>query len=146
MKSETSLARGPNFWQTVGLLLSVSRRRAAGRRHRQQQLLQFRTGSSANTLGALATLMTWLAMAFVNGSAAYVVHLTASHGQRIEAEQQGKVVVNSFFLDAIRDVEKAESKTDKKIAEDRLESLYRDEAEIRVTAGADAEIVLVDAP
>lgn len=131
MKSEPSLSRAPNFWRTVRLLLSVSRRRAAGRRHRQQQLLQFRTGSSTNTLGVLATLMTWLAMAFVNGSAAYVVQLATSQEQRIEAERQGKIVVSSFFLYAIRDIEKAESKSEKERAEDRLESHYSWEARDR---------------
>lgn len=131
MKPEPSLSRIPDFWQTVKLLLSVSHRRAAGRRHRQQQLLQFRTGSSTNTLGALATLMTWLVMAFVNGSAAYVVQLAISQGQLIAVEQQGKVVASGFFLDAMRDVEKAESQTEKEQAEDRLETAYHYEAEDR---------------
>jgi hypothetical protein len=120
MKPDPSLSRSPNFWQTVGLLLSASRRRAAGRRHRQQQLLQYRTGSSTNTAGAFATAMVWLAMAFINGSAAYVVELATSQGQRIEAEQQGKVVVSGFFRDAIRNVEKAESQTEKKEQQNSL--------------------------
>lgn len=131
MKPEPSLSRPPNFWQTVGLLLSASRRRAAGRRHRQQQLLQSRTGSGTNTLGALATVMTWLVMAFVNGSAAYVVQNAAWQGQRIEVERQGKVVVSSSFLNALRDVEEAESQADKERAQKWLETVYSWEARDR---------------
>jgi hypothetical protein len=132
MKPEFSLSHAPGFWQTVGLLLSASHRRAAGRRERQRQLLQYRTGSSTNTLGAIGTVMIWSVMAFVNGGAAYVVLQATSQGQRIEAEQQGKVVVNSsFFLDRICDVQKAESETDKKSATDRLETDYEFEAQLR---------------
>lgn len=95
MKPEPPLSRSRSFWQTVGLLLSVSRRRGVNRRQRQQQLLQFRTGSSTNTLGALGTAMFWAGMALINCSAAYVVDLVVLHGQRIEAEQQGRMVVGS---------------------------------------------------
>ena len=71
-------------------------------------------------------------MAFVNGGAAYVVLQATSQGQRVEAEQQGKVVVNScFFLERIRDVQNAESETDKKTAKDRLETDYDFEAQLR---------------
>jgi membrane protease YdiL (CAAX protease family) len=127
MKPEPSLSRAPGFWQTVGLLLSASHRRAAGRRQRQQQLLQSRTGSGTSTVGGFATLMAWVAMAFVNGGAAHVVELAIAQGQRIEAEQQGKVVVDRFFVDAVRNVKKAKSKT----AEDLLETAYSYEAEVR---------------
>lgn len=129
MKPERPLSRPPDFWQTVGLLLSASRRRGAGRRQRQRQLLQSRTGSSTNTLGALATVMAWLVMAFVNGSAAYVVQIATWHGQRIEAERQGKVVVSRFFLNAVRDVENNE--TDKEGAQRWLEKAYSYEAQDR---------------
>ena len=132
MNPESPRSRPPNFWKTVGLLLSASHRRAAGRRQRQKELLQSRTGSSTNTVGVFATAMAWFVMALLNGGAAYVVVLAISQGQRIEVEQQGKVVVNSrFFLDAIREVEKAESETDKKKAERRLESDYGYEAQLR---------------
>jgi membrane protease YdiL (CAAX protease family) len=134
MKPEPSRSRAPDFWKTVGLLLSASHRRAAGRRERQRQLLQFRTGSRTNALGAIATVSAWLVMALVNGGAAYVVLLATSQGQRIEAEQQGKVVVNSsFFLHALRDVQNAESETDKKRAEAQLETDYDFEARLRST-------------
>jgi membrane protease YdiL (CAAX protease family) len=132
MKPEPSRSRAPNFWQTVGLLLSASHRRAARRMERQRQLLQIRSGSSTDPLGAIAIAVTWLVMAFINGGGAYVVLQAISQGQRIEAEQQGKVVVNSFsFLDAIRDVQNAESETDKKRAKDRLETDYDFEALLR---------------
>jgi len=132
MNPESSRSRPPNFWKTVGLLLSASHRRAAGRRQRQKELLQFRTGSSTNTVGVFATAMAWFVMALINGGAAYVVVLAISQGQRIEVEQQGKVLVNSrFFLDAIREVENAKSETDKKRAEERLEPDYGYEAQLR---------------
>src|SRR5690348_2464920 len=118
MKHEPLVSRGPAFWQTVRLLLSASHRRAAGRSQRQQQLLQFRTGSKTSAAGAFSTVVVWLGMMFVNWSAAYVVQLATSQALRIEAERYGKVVVSSHFLDAITELESAASETEKKRAEE----------------------------
>lgn len=131
MKHEPLVSRGPAFWQTVRLLLSASHRRAAGRSQRQQQLLQFRTGSKTSAAGAFSTVVVWLGMMFVNWSAAYVVQLATSQALRIEAERYGKVVVSSHFLDAITELESAASETEKKRAEERLERFYDYEAKSR---------------
>src|SRR5688572_2600501 len=91
MSTETSVSRSIGFWRTVGILLRVSRRRSSGRLQRQQHLLHQRTGSSVNTLGALATLGIWALMAGLNAGAAYVLYETVAISQRIEAVHQDKI-------------------------------------------------------
>jgi CAAX prenyl protease-like protein len=132
MNSEPSASSALGFWRTVGLLLSVARRRAVGRANRQRRLLQHRTGSDADTLGTLGLVMVWIGMAAVNSLAGYVVHSAILAGQRVEAEQHGKIVVSRHsFLDAVRRLKTAESQEERKLAEERLEALYSYEAEKR---------------
>lgn len=132
MNSEKSASSALGFWRTVGLLLSVARRRAVGRTRRQRQLLQYRTGSDTDTLGSLALVFVWIGMAFINGLAGHVVYSAVSAGQQAEAVQQGKIVVSgSYFINKIREVESAKSPTEKKAAEEHLENAYHDEARDR---------------
>ncbi|MEO8435287.1 MAG: CPBP family intramembrane glutamic endopeptidase [Pyrinomonadaceae bacterium] len=132
MNSEPSASRALSFWRTVGLLLSVARRRAGGRARRQRQLLRHRTGSGTDTLGTLGVILVWIAMAGMNSMAGYVVHSAILAGQRIQAEQQGKIVVSgSYFIDAIRERERATSQTEIKQAEAQLENAYDDESRYR---------------
>jgi membrane protease YdiL (CAAX protease family) len=132
MNHEPSPPRLPGFWRTVGLLLSVARRRAVGRTKRQRQLLHYRTGSGADTLGALGLVMAWIAMAGVNGIAGYVAYSATLAGKRVEAEQQGKIVVShESFLHAIGELKKATSQAERQDAERRLEYLYFGEAQDR---------------
>lgn len=132
MNSEPSGSSALSFWRTVGLLLSVARRRAVGRSSRQRMLLYHRTRSDADTLGTLGLVFAWIGMAAINGVAGYVVHSAILTGQRVETEQQGKIVVKgSYFIDAIREVESAKSQAEKKRAEERLENDYDLESRFR---------------
>jgi membrane protease YdiL (CAAX protease family) len=131
MNSEPSASNSPGFWRTVGLLLSTSRRRAVGRSKRQRSLLRHRTGSETDTLGTLGLVMVWIGMAFINGVAGYVVHSAILAAQRVEVEQQGRIVVGHYFVKAIRDLESAKSASERKLAEDMLEDNYRFEADQR---------------
>lgn len=132
MNDERSASAAPGFWRTVGLLLATARRRAVGRTERQRQLLHHRTGSEADTLGTLGLVLVWIGMAFINSVAGYVVHSSILAAQRLEAEQQGKIVVNrSYFVDRIRDLENAKSPDERKRAEERLENAYSGEAQDR---------------
>lgn len=132
MNSEPSASSALSFWRTVALLLSVARRRAIGRARRQRRLLRHRTGSDSDTLGTLGLVMVWIWMAAINSLAGYVVHSAILVGQRVDAEQHGKIVVGSyFFLHAIRDLEEAKSPDGRKLAEERLEEAYSFEARDR---------------
>src|SRR6185503_11689615 len=105
--------------------------RAAGRRMRQQQLLQHRTGSGTDTLGTLGLIMVWIGMAFINGLAGYVVHDAMAEAQQVD-QQQGKIVVSgSYFIKAIRELENAKTLAEKKAAEEQLKNAIEDEAEFR---------------
>jgi len=91
------------FWKTVGLLLGASRRRSDGRRHRQQQLLNNRSGRDATDWGGLAVVVGLLFMAFLHGAAAFAIISAVNASQTIEVERQGKLVVSSRFRDEVRD-------------------------------------------
>jgi len=99
MKSE--LPSPPSFWTTVRLLLGVTRTRAASRRTRQQQLLSQRSAGKATDWGGLGFSMAVLFMAFLNGGAAFVVRIAVDSGERIQAEQLGKIIVSRGFRDNV---------------------------------------------
>lgn len=133
MKRESSLSHPPGFWRTVRLLLSVARRRSSGRVSRQQELLQHRTGSSRNTLGALGVLGVWAVGALLNGLTATVLHSAVMEAQSIEAERQGKIVMRTvFFAESLTGFRNATGDEDKQAAEERLEASITFEAEMRV--------------
>jgi membrane protease YdiL (CAAX protease family) len=95
----------PSFWNTVGLLLRASRKRAAGRRKRQRELLSSRAGKKATDWNRLGFAFTMLVMVFLNVAAAFVVRTAVSSGERFEVERQGKIVVSSWFLRAAKTAE-----------------------------------------
>ena len=129
MKREQSLPRSPGFWKTVGLLLSVARRRARGRIGRQQDLLQQRTGSRTNTLGLLGIVLMWLFMAGLNIGTVFVIHYAIREAQTAQLEQQGTVVVRtSYFWRAIKNLEYAKTDAERSSAEFYLEEAYAVEA------------------
>ncbi len=95
----TELPRPPSFWRTVRLLLGVTRKRSSGRQKRQRQLLQQRSGTDWGGLGfAIGVLF----MAILNVIAAFVLRSAVTSGQRIAAENRGKIVVSSEFLAKVR--------------------------------------------
>lgn len=106
------LPKPPGFWKTVGLLLGAARKRSAGRRARQQELLQSRSGGSASNWGGFGFLMIALFFAAINVGAAWVVDLAVEWGQGQELEQSGKIVVSTYFLNAARIVENSDISTD----------------------------------
>jgi membrane protease YdiL (CAAX protease family) len=98
MKSE--MRSGPSFWRTVGLLLGAARKRAVGRRTRQQQLLQSRAGKNSTNWSGLGFALVAFFMAALNVGAAFVVSLAVNSGERVETEHHGKIVVSRDFLNA----------------------------------------------
>jgi membrane protease YdiL (CAAX protease family) len=101
----------PGFLLTVRLLLRAARTRAAGRRKRQQELLNSRAGKSATNWGGLGFALTVVFMAILNVGAAFVVQMAVEAGERIAAERQGKIVVSSWFLEAAKKMEAISDKS-----------------------------------
>jgi membrane protease YdiL (CAAX protease family) len=89
------------FWKTVELLLKASWRRSDGRRNRQQQLLNNRSGRDATDWGGLAVVAGVVFMAFLHGAAAFAVITAVKASQTVKVEQQGKLVVSSEFFDEV---------------------------------------------
>jgi hypothetical protein len=90
----------PNFWTTVRLLLNATRKRSMGRRRRQQELLNNRSGKSGGTnWGAVGFAFSLGFMVLLNGGAAWVVGTAVESGQRIEVERTGKIVVTPRFME-----------------------------------------------
>src|SRR3981189_3593142 len=113
----------PSFWNTVGLLLRASRKRAAGRRKRQRELLSSRAGKNATDWNRLGFAFTTLVMVVLNVAAAFVVRTAVSSGERFEVERQGKIVVSSWFLQAAKTAE-IDSKEAAKVDDQLLDGNY----------------------
>jgi membrane protease YdiL (CAAX protease family) len=96
MKSE--LSGPPSFWASVWLLLGATRKRAAGRQKRQRELLRQRAGRRVINWGRSGYFLTVLVMAGLNAGAAFVVYLAVIAGERVEAQRDGKIVVDSWFV------------------------------------------------
>jgi membrane protease YdiL (CAAX protease family) len=99
----------PEFWTTVRLILGAARKRSAGRRRRQQELLNARSGKAATDWSGLGSAMMILFMLILNALAAFVVWMAVEAGERADAESQGKIVVSQPFLDAVNLVENPSS-------------------------------------
>jgi membrane protease YdiL (CAAX protease family) len=97
----SKLPRPPGFWLTARLLLGAARKRSRGRRKRQQQLMNQRSGTDWGVLGVALTV---LFMVVLNVLAALVLRSAVGSGQRADAENQGKIAVSSSFLKVAKQV------------------------------------------
>ena len=93
--------RRPSFWQTVRLLLGAARKRSEGRRKRQKQLLNQRSGTD---WGALGTVLSVVFMIVLNALGAFTLRFAVESGERAQAESQGKIAVSSSFLAAVKEM------------------------------------------
>src|SRR5215470_6554325 len=98
----SELPRPPSFWKTVRLLLGAARKRASGRQKRQHELLQARSRKSSIDWGPLGFAMAVLLMIILNGVAAFVVREAVASGERVEAERQGRIAVDPWFLNKVK--------------------------------------------
>ncbi len=102
MKGALARPSPPGLWSTVFLLLGATRKRAAGRQKRQQELLRHRTGKkSAINWGNLGFILAAVFMALLNLGAAFVVYTAVTSGERIQAEIGGRIVVDRWFLKSV---------------------------------------------
>lgn len=143
---KTQLPSGPGFWRTVRLLLGAARARAAGRRKRQQELLQTRSGKNSTNWSGIGLAFAALIMALLNVGAAFVVSIAVDSGERFEAERHGKIVVSRWFLDAAKEASKGSSSmTDESLPPRYYTSEAKDIAERDGGTSATAEHKLRDA-
>ena len=119
------LPNPPTFGRTVRLLLGAARKRAAGRRIRQQELFHQRAPRNSTDWSGIGFVLTALFMMILNGGAAFAVRMMVDAGERLEAKRQGQIVVSSAFLDQVRDASNFESRT----ADLYLRPQYHREAE-----------------
>ena len=96
----TAVAGGPGYWTVVRLLLAASGRRAAARRRRQRELFTQRAAKRTN-LNQLGFVLgaAWLTLVHLLAGLMVVRAVTA--GERVTARQQGWVVVDQWFIDAV---------------------------------------------
>ena len=118
----------PGFWKTLLLLLGTARRRSSGRRTRQRELLNARSGKSATNWGSLGTLFTILFMIFLNVGAAWVVKMSVVFAERAEAELHGKIIVSRYFIDSVKEAENTHG-SQPELIDQMLESRYSSEAQ-----------------
>ena len=95
------MTKRPTFWSALWVLLGAARKRATGRQRRQQELLNQRSGGNGTDWGAIGTVLTAVFMIVVNVVAAFVLRTAVSSAQRVEVEQQGKIVVSETFLQGV---------------------------------------------
>jgi hypothetical protein len=86
------------FRKTVKLLLGAASKRAAGRRKRQQALLQNRNTNKAADWSWVQFGLAALFTTIPNVIAPFVVSSAVESGQRLGAERQGKIAVDGWFL------------------------------------------------
>ena len=115
------------FWYTVRLLLVSARTRAAGRRRRQRELLNNRSGRDSFNWGGLGFVVTVLFMAVLNVVAAFVVFMAVKIGEQVDAERNGRVVVSERFLETANFFEK-EARGEPEATDRKLDAYYSYEA------------------
>ena len=114
-------AAGPSaagFWATVALLLANSQKRAARRGHKNSDWRE------------IVFVLAVLFVALVNILAALLVKAAVTSGERIEIERQGKVLVDQWFADKIREADAIArgSRWRLEAIDESLQPYYREEA------------------
>jgi membrane protease YdiL (CAAX protease family) len=98
-------ATPPGFWRIVWLLLAAANKRAAGRRARQRQLYQMRAGKKARDFGAGGFILVALIMVGINVLAGGLLLFAVNLGAHGSIERHGQMLVDRWFLTAVRDAE-----------------------------------------
>ncbi len=106
MKGAEASIRPPGLWSTVFLLLSAAHKRATGRQKRQQELMRHRAGKKSSiNWGNLGFVLAAAVMGLLHIGAAFVAYTAVTSGERIQAESNGKIVVDRWFLKNIDELE-----------------------------------------
>ena len=98
----SQFATPPGFWKIVWLMLKAARRRSEGRRVRQRQLLQSRSGTRRASFGFVGVGISIFFGLLIQGAAAFMIYLGVDTVQRYEAEQRGMIVVSGSLLRGVR--------------------------------------------
>jgi membrane protease YdiL (CAAX protease family) len=124
--SQTEAA--PGFWRVVWLLLRAAYIRAAGRRRRQRQIFAARTAGKTN-FAALGLIFVTLFLASLHGITALCLFGALQAGEQTEAERQGFMVAEPWFIHAVFRAESSVSLAPGENAADHVSPrAYRNEA------------------
>jgi len=127
---KTELVTPPGFWKTVGLLLRAARARSLGRRERQRQLLQNKTGKSQRSaLGCLAIGGAIFIAVLINGAAAMLIYFGVQECQRYAVERQGQIVVSPWLFRSLEKLGAADRRRAPEELRKRIESYAEQTAE-----------------
>jgi membrane protease YdiL (CAAX protease family) len=105
----TDRAAAPPFWTVVLLLLGAARKRAAGRVRRALALRRQRGGLAVSPVFAFAFVIA-LAL-LLNIAAAVEVAIAVSTAEHVQAEANGRVVVEEWFAGRIENAEADAART-----------------------------------
>jgi membrane protease YdiL (CAAX protease family) len=103
----TDVAPRPGFWRVVRLLLVAARQRAVGRRRQQMKMRRRRGGGKLSLTPAAGFVIGCALGVVVHVLAATDVKTAVSTAARVEAEANGKLVVDDRFLQRIQSDETA---------------------------------------
>jgi hypothetical protein len=115
----------PGFLRTVALLLDAARKRAAGRRRRQDELFHQRSAKPSTDWSGFGFALLAIFMPLLSIGAAFAVSMAVDSAQCFEAERGGKIVVSSSFVSIVR----GRSARELTAAERDLASFYSSEAD-----------------
>ncbi len=91
----------PGFFKTVLVLLRASRKRAVGRRRRQNQLLRHRASKNAIDWGRFGLFLFSVGIAILHIVAAVSLNMAVKSAQYADVESHGKIVVSARFLSSL---------------------------------------------
>jgi membrane protease YdiL (CAAX protease family) len=123
MKDGSEGISPPGAMTVIRLLLVASWRRSRGRWRRQQQLFQQRSGRRARNWAGLGFIFVVLMMAMLHAATAYLVRDAVRDGERFDAERQGWVVAEPWFIARVAGVQ-----TDADGHAGTMDRAYREEA------------------
>ena len=139
------MAETPGFWTTVRLLLRVARKRFDGRKRRQQELLNQRTGKQNSVnWGWLGVFFSVFLALVIHGLAAGAIYTSVIEGERAQRNDKRIVVSQPFYRAVLRcdalqhariEGDEAQQKefltqlhSDTEAAQEALNTLYTQEA------------------
>lgn len=93
----------PN-WIVIKLLWRAARRRTAGRKKRQAELMSMKKGKGTDLPKALALGLMILFMSLVHAGLGWFLISTGDEARIVDAERNGKLVVSLFLSDSLWDL------------------------------------------
>ncbi len=109
-------------WRVFKLLWQAARRRSAGRRKRQREIMHRKKGKSGDSLGGLAFMFFILVMTFVHGALGWMLVSTEQTARTVAVEMSGRLVIPDYMDDALDRLAKTADSPGGNGLEDAVES------------------------